>query len=225
VYAITHASGAHMNPAVTIAVYACGGMRGRRSFGLPASVCTLLYLVVQFVGALAAATLAAHLMRHWQQATHTLRLPRAPAGVDLTQQLWLSAVLAFAYVLVVLNVSCRRPRQVRSVSTAPSPLQLGWVRTRIRFAHAAMSETRCVTTCVSHTRNLASRHRDCRYVCEMHYSAHCSTRSMTYSTASETCQSGWTEHTTPVVLWHGACRWSIHPSCRDSLWGCCSSRW
>jgi glycerol uptake facilitator-like aquaporin len=112
VYAITQASGAHMNPAVTVAVYACGGMRGRRLFGLPASVCTLLYLVVQFGGALAAAAAATHLMHDRDDVT--LTLPRAPAGVNLTQQLWVLAVLAFAYVLVFLNVSCRRPRQVHA---------------------------------------------------------------------------------------------------------------
>jgi glycerol uptake facilitator-like aquaporin len=47
VYCTTHSSGAHMNPAVTVAVYICGGMRGRRLFGLPASVCALLYMLFQ----------------------------------------------------------------------------------------------------------------------------------------------------------------------------------
>jgi glycerol uptake facilitator-like aquaporin len=62
------------------------------------------------------------------RAGATLQLPRVPAGVGTMQELYVQAVLAFAYVLVVLNVSCRRPRQVRFPAASPrDERRLGWL--------------------------------------------------------------------------------------------------
>lgn len=99
-----HISGAHYNPATTLAVAAAGHLRERRGFRLPTVVMFLLYILAQVAGAFAAAALAHHL------APLGLRAVSVPDGkaVDLSGRLWTSgaeAILAFAYTLVVLNVS------------------------------------------------------------------------------------------------------------------------
>lgn len=85
VYAGGHISGAHYNPAVTLAVM----LRGRCS-----SADTPLYMIAQILGAIAAAFVAKFLVGSGTAAT-----------LDVTQSLVAEFLFTFALAYVVLNVA------------------------------------------------------------------------------------------------------------------------
>jgi aquaporin Z len=84
-----HVSGAHYNPAVSLAVW----LRGRLK-----SAELLPYWCVQILGALAAGAMV------WVVTGGTVA-PRPGTGTDLAQSLLVEALFTFALALVVLNVA------------------------------------------------------------------------------------------------------------------------
>lgn len=90
IYALGEASGAHINPAVTIAFWLSGRMRAR-SVGP--------YLLAQFVGAICAAGVLALLLPAHDTLGSTI--PREGA----MQSLVLEALLSFVLMFIILNVA------------------------------------------------------------------------------------------------------------------------
>ncbi|MFG0333924.1 MAG: MIP/aquaporin family protein [Maioricimonas sp. JB049] len=90
VYSLGDVSGAHINPAVTVAFSIAG------RFPL---MCVLPYIVAQCLGALAASTLLAAMFPDHGTLGATL-----PAG-EVTQTFILEVVLTFILMFVILNVS------------------------------------------------------------------------------------------------------------------------
>lgn len=90
VYAVGDVSGAHLNPAVTLAFWISGRFKA-------ASVAP--YIVTQL-----AAALAASVMLHWMFPTHATLGMTVPAGSQL-QSFALELLLTFILMFVILNVS------------------------------------------------------------------------------------------------------------------------
>lgn len=89
VYMGAHISGAHYNPAVTLAVFLRGRITGSRALG---------YVIAQFAGSTAAAALAG-------RVTHRAFVVAPPADFDVVAALLVEAIFTYALTLVVLNVA------------------------------------------------------------------------------------------------------------------------
>ena len=98
VYMGGHVSGAHYNPAVTLAVF----MRGKLESGDVAP-----YMVSQVAGAIVAALIV-------QVATGSTFAPAPAADAAVTAALLIEILYAFALALVVLNVATADASQAHS---------------------------------------------------------------------------------------------------------------
>lgn len=126
ILAVGPVSGAHLNPAVTIADWAFGGVSGRRAIG---------YIVAQLVGAVAG-TLIANLMFGLPALELSTKTRFGPG-------LWLAeAVATFGLLLVILGV-------VRSGRSGVAPYAVGayiaaayWFTSSTSFANPAVTIAR-----------------------------------------------------------------------------------
>jgi len=119
VYMGGHISGAHYNPAVTVAVY----LRGRLAAGL-----IVPYMIAQIAGAVAAAAASYYL-------TGKSFAPAPAPTVNAVQALVVEALFTFALALVVLNVATAKKTEGNSFYG----LAIGFTITAAAFAGGPIS--------------------------------------------------------------------------------------
>lgn len=120
VYMGGHVSGAHYNPAVTLAVF----LRGKL-----AAVDVLPYWIAQIAGAFAAAMMAAYLVNA------PFAGPQPGAGVDAPRALMVEILYTFALALVVLNVAT----SAKTANNSFYGLAIGFTVTVAAFAGGGIS--------------------------------------------------------------------------------------
>lgn len=95
VYMGGHVSGAHYNPAVTLAMVLRGKTTNREA---------VIYIAAQMIGGILAVLAVAAATQHFYD-------PRAGGGVDLLTAFLTEVIFTFALVLVILNVATSRRTQ------------------------------------------------------------------------------------------------------------------
>jgi aquaporin Z len=125
IYAFGHISGAHLNPAVTLAV----AIRGRIDY-----MSAIAYTVAQFVGALLGAAQQKEVLAALVPPEMS-GYPEMPSGVEVGTALLLEITYTFALAIVVLNVATVKKHATNSFYG----LAIGFTVTAAAYAAGSIS--------------------------------------------------------------------------------------